>query len=412
MSSLKINKYKIALFIPGLGQDGSFFNDCIYKMTQLYNNVILYNNILNLNNFNIKDNKFYGTTNNSLFPSNDILKSYSLEISNIISLCINNPNKTILIRVTINNEIYSLNKDGSITYNPFDSIDNQVIKLNKIIGDILLLENKIKITLIGHSQGGLVNLKYATLYPNKISNLISISTPYTQVTVANYLKDIDYIFHLFNNCVNKNIGGISQYYKSYDERVNTLSDLTFYENLKNDWNKLPNRPKLTVIAGISAHLMTSKYFYFIVPFEINYRYPFDGLVLGREQIAIENATIYVLHDEGIECYENSNNFAGSCCTEFNILNHHECNHLLPYFDISDAIISSTLELIKKSINSDEIKFNEFPIVQAINEARENKECSNKDYIQYYNILANKYSHLNICKQNKTISIILGVLESA
>ncbi|MEG0994998.1 MAG: alpha/beta hydrolase [Bacilli bacterium] len=280
MSSILSKKYKVALFVSGLGSNEYFFDETIRKMkTEQPNLVIEYSGVIDMSDYNPNENQFYGLSNNSLMPSSKALTSFCSKIANIVSSAKENGNKVILVRTKLGTKIKGIN-EKKIVYSSYDSIDNQALKLKKIINEICRINPETEIYLIGHSQGGLVNLKTSTLVPEKIKNLISISTPYSPVTLAYLLREIEFVANIFDKSLIMKVEPND--YIDYEERIKTLSDLKYINNLKNEWNNLIIRPKLNVIAGISSHLMTSEYFIiFCIPFELNYRYPFDGLVLGR-----------------------------------------------------------------------------------------------------------------------------------
>lgn len=57
--------------------------------------------------------------------------------------------------------------------------------INKITNNVVQVNNsKVKINLIGHSRGGILNMMYATDYPYNVDGLFSIGTPYTGTSIA------------------------------------------------------------------------------------------------------------------------------------------------------------------------------------------------------------------------------------
>ena len=57
--------------------------------------------------------------------------------------------------------------------------------INKITYNVIeLTGNKVKINLIGHSRGGVLNMMYATDYPYNVDGLFSIGTPYIGTSIA------------------------------------------------------------------------------------------------------------------------------------------------------------------------------------------------------------------------------------
>ena len=58
-------------------------------------------------------------------------------------------------------------------------IDSQAEELNTIINGVKnVFGENIPIFLVGYSKGGLVNMRYVTLYPGVVKNVTSIGTPY------------------------------------------------------------------------------------------------------------------------------------------------------------------------------------------------------------------------------------------
>ena len=57
--------------------------------------------------------------------------------------------------------------------------------INKITYNVIeLTGSKVKINLIGHSRGGVLNMMYATDYPYNVDGLFSIGTPYIGTSIA------------------------------------------------------------------------------------------------------------------------------------------------------------------------------------------------------------------------------------
>lgn len=409
MSSVKKDVYRVVLFVGGLGCDGSFFNPTIKKLKNKGSRyVVEYSNMVNMDDFITSKGAFYGLNNGSLMKSTSLTENFNLEIDNIVKMAKGNPNKTVLVKTRLDETIRKVNSDKvTFDYIAYESIEAQKIKLKYIINAIKNLDSSIEIVLIGHSQGGLVNLETAVEIPEKITEMVSISTPYSSVAIAKGVCLLDTIANIVNSSIYKLIENDDEIIKRYDASVTVLGTPSYFDNLKAKWNSLTSRPKLTVIAGISAHLMTSVYLF---PFEVNHRYPFDCLVLGREQVDIENCTLHVLSKDGVTCYEDSDGFKKSCCTDLEFINEHDCDCTLPCFDISGAIFKSAVTELENLYNNKKfVALSELPVVKAVVEAKDGKPLSNEDYRPYYETVASEYSHLNIREAEKTIGILLGIL---
>jgi hypothetical protein len=102
MSSVKKDAYKVALFVGGLGCDGSFFDPMITKLKSYgYLYVIEYTKMLSMNDFITSKGTFYGLNNGSLMKSNSLVENYNLEIAKIVKMAKDNPNKTVLVRTQL-----------------------------------------------------------------------------------------------------------------------------------------------------------------------------------------------------------------------------------------------------------------------------------------------------------------------
>lgn len=410
MSSIKTNSYKVALFVGGLGSDGSFFDPTITKLKIFGSSfVVEYPTIVKMNDFNTEKDRFYGVKNGYLTQSSEALTEFNEKIAEIVQLSKDNPNKTVLVRTKLDYSIKGLDENNNIKYISYESIADQSKKLKYIINAIKNLDSSINIILIGHSQGGLVNLETAIDIPQKIAEVVSISTPYSPVSFAQVASFFDAIHSVFNTSIYEVIYNDVDVMHRYDARVTTLASSTYFNNLKQKWNDLSYRPDLTVIAGVSGHIMTS---FYIFPFEVNFRYPFDGLVLGKEQVEIDHCTLHVLHNDNVACYEESDGFQHSCCSQFGLINYHNCQCPLPCFDISAALhLSAFAEVANLFRQGNFIALEELPLVQAINEAIDGVPLTNQQYRSYYETIAGQYSHLKIREADKTVLLLLGKMIS-
>lgn len=95
--------------------------------------------------------------------------------------------------------ITNINNHIVVIYDASASVNDQVMDIaykeleyviNKITYDVVkTLNSKVRINLIGHSRGGLINMKYAIDYPYNVDSLVSLGTPYngTSITPLNSL---------------------------------------------------------------------------------------------------------------------------------------------------------------------------------------------------------------------------------
>ncbi len=141
--------------------------------------------------------------------------------------------------------------------NPIGRIDEQAEELNTIIQGIKdEFGEDIPLYLIGYSKGGLVNMRYVTIHPGVVKNVISIGTPYLNSFIQKVLSISDDIFGapLYftpnnNTAINQLIKFIRDYLDAYVSDEDLGSD-SFFEKLHKEWNDLPanKKPYYTCIA--------------------------------------------------------------------------------------------------------------------------------------------------------------------
>ena len=394
-------KAKIVLFCGGLGFDGTFFEKCINNMVKATSLVKSYHGIIDMKCYDSDYNDFCGISANSIMPTSEPLIEFNKTIAEIVDLAKNNIGKSILVMTKLDSFIKGI-KEGELEFKGYDSIDNQTNKLVKIIESIKNIDEEIEIILVGHSQGGLVNLKAATIIPNKIRDLISISTPYSTVYTA-YLLEVLRILLSTKNDLYELLDEENP--EEYKKRVGELADNSFFKKLKGAWNLLKHRPHLSVIIGVSAYLKDD--ISSVLPF-LDLLVPFDGLVCAYEQANIEHADRYILHNENSEFYHPKENDINSISL-INSFFFNKKNIKLPIIYHRNDLFRELLKALWDMIKGNSIDFKKNPISKAIEEAKEDKACSNLDYKHYYDMIANNYSHKNIVNQKETIGIILSII---
>ncbi len=82
-----------------------------------------------------------------------------------------------------------------------------------------------KINLIGHSRGSIINLKYATEYPDRVATMVGLGSPYNGAELAKIVYDL--------NLKNK-IGSLGNMFDS--EFVEEIANNNFMQGIRTDWN--------------------------------------------------------------------------------------------------------------------------------------------------------------------------------
>ena len=231
----------------------------------------------------------------------------------------------------------------------------------------------------------------------KIAKVISISTPYAPVFLADTLVFLDFLVKL---------GGTSAYelftskdhahfYQSCAEK---LASETYFNDLKARWNACGIRPELTVITS-TAGIMKSN---------ITKNQPFDGLVKLSEMTAISHANFIHLTDSNVPCYATQNYAQGTCSTTgFN----NTCNYNCTFTTLSlSGLIWDTIVSYAKDLMDGAINLEEPPAITAINAGYwQDSSLVPPGYENYYNVAAHNYNHNHIRKRTITASYLIALL---
>lgn len=397
------NKKTVLLYVPGLGSSINYFDNHMAKLAKKNNRVKIYPGEIEINyNNDIKNLGAQSLDNNTQV---DVMK-FSNDLSNLIDFIKKNEDNVILVKTHLS---LSYHKNSLLDY---DSISKQSTKLINFIKGIKQIDSDIKIKLVGHSLGGIINLKAGIEIPNLIEEIISISTPYKPVLFAKLLwliylpeSTINKFLELvklnkrinYTNAIFEMSDSSNEEKEKYYGIVSALSNKSFFDSLKRKWYSLKNKPKLSVITGVSAHFMTTIPILFL---EINNRYPFDGLVFGSEQTDIEATDKYILGNGAIECYNESKGYTNSCHKYFGLIENHVCNHKLPCLDIGSMLFN-----ILKNLSIE----NEKESLKAFIDGFYNKALENEKYKFYYKMTNSQYSHSHLQDADETIEIILAKL---
>ena len=417
MSSLVIKNQKtIVLFQGGLGDRGEGFEETIDLLSKKSSNMIKSNIFIDMKNFDINKNTFFGTDSSGYLSKQDnLVIEFNKKIANIVSLANNNLDKSILVRTSLSESIDSIS-NHEIIYFGFDSIRDQAAKLIYIINAIKDIDNSVRIILVGHSQGGLVNLEAATRIPNKIEKMISISTPYSPVYMAQKLIHINFIASIFNTDLFALLEEKPKMAQKYKDRVDDLSNASLFDDIKGRWNNLSKRPQLTIITGVSGHLVSFFPGTGIFSPSLS-KYSFDGLVTIEEQTAIDYASIVGLTNPKIACYTTKKYMEKRCY--FKQAFSSSCNKdcCLPSFDLDNTIISTLIETIVSFVaslvrgKSFDLDINNLSVVNDIMNGVNGKPISNPDNQKYYDVYRSDYSHQNLRYCDETIGKLIALFSA-
>ena len=425
MSSIITKKKTVVLFTPGLGAGGSFFNPTINNLSERPTKVVAYSDVIDMKDFQVSKNRFVKVdAKGYLVNDKDTLDTFTKQISAICTMANNNPNKSVLVRVDL--KTFPSFSSGNITHEEWDSVSNQASKLAFIVKAIKTNDSSINVILVGHSQGGLVNLETATRIPDKIKRLISISTPYREVLAADLLTIVLAAARYMESKASEDEGeenDLIKFAKTFmndilnvncQNRVSDLASEPFFSALHAKWNALSTRPPLTVITGTSGHLVT---------FDlgvIRTKQSFDGLVRTSEQKGVEHAKFINLADISIPCHVKKT-YTNDTCHD-SLLS--PCNYLcpLPNFGLGDILTKSTFMAFVKSIRDNDMNnfANNFgeeaqkiytAIEIGLGWCEDENAAVDPLYKNYHDIYASDYSHLFLPECDDTIGILLSEFDA-
>jgi len=412
MSSIITKKKTVVLLVPGLGQTHEFYDPTVKKLVTTSSKAVRFEHPINMQDFDVKINYFKGKNDDGYFSrSQKKFLEFNTLISDITTKSNLYKNRAIIVKVDL--EAYPYFANGEVEYGHYDSINNQASKLCYIIDAIKAMDETIDIILVGHSQGGLVNLETATRRPTKIKKLISISTPYRSVWIADLLT----LPLIFNRVIAKTMGydiieenltglGTGLENVNYQNRILDLSSEPFFVNLHARWMALTTRPQLTVITGTSGHLVTKDNGI------IRTKQSFDGLVRTYEQKGVAFAKYVNLTHTSVPCYLLKTVFNETC--HDSIIS--PCKYLcqLPNFGVAETLSRAAFESLYNAIKTGSMENmkNDFGAeiteVGAAIEAGLGRSQTFNDaaHQNYYDIYASDYSHFYLPQCNETIGTLL------
>ena len=305
-----------------------------------------------------------------------------------------------------------LNRGFKSNHN-LDSIESQKNKLIFIIDEIKKYSS-VELSLVGHSQGGLVNLEATIERSFSIKRVISISTPYAPVYLGEKLIFLDFFFQIGGESAYNLFCNDSKNIPAYKASVEKLCSSSYYSDLKNRWNNLSIKPPLTVITGTAGHLsiyipgISNPNYY--NPDTLN-KYPFDCLVRFYEQTNIQNARFIHLVDKNIPCYEEKGFAKATCYYQHGIYMSCKKTCNLSSISFTGTVIDALFDLISNAINGRNIHdFANYKVAVAIYAGLYRRPQNvPAGYMDYYNIFSNDYNHNYIRYNHETISHLLALL---
>lgn len=166
----------------------------------------------------------------------------------------------------------------------------KLIYLIKNIKEIM----DVDVILVGHSQGGLLNLIVATSIPTLIKDMISIVTPYRESFFGGLVKlGINLSKVLFYKNPLRLLTKKGRYneedIKKMEVGIRLLSNRQIYSKYRHLWANLKNKPHLYVVSSLAGLIKYS-----------NSKVYFDGILTLKEQNDIDAYQRIILLDPSIK----------------------------------------------------------------------------------------------------------------
>jgi hypothetical protein len=130
------------------------------------------------------------------YDENDVAISASTNSFKLRKLFVTTDSSGQLVYANNNyvSSITSVNNHVIVIYEASATDDDKIVNvayeelkfvINMVTYDVTKVKNsKVKINLIGHSRGGLINMKYAINYPYNVDSLFSMGTPYNGTKIS------------------------------------------------------------------------------------------------------------------------------------------------------------------------------------------------------------------------------------
>jgi pimeloyl-ACP methyl ester carboxylesterase len=389
-----INRKKgsIVLFQHGIFGNEDSFTEAIAKLVKQAPNrhIAFPDTFINMNSF-----KKMGYNNTYLFETPESQLEFNDTIKNIALFAKDHPNHNILVRTRLSG------------INKADSIQNQKEKLALIVRRLYDLIDGRPIVLVGHSQGGLVNMETALKCPSYIDKIISLNTPFSVNSIGRTFFPIATFCHRFGIPLNAGIDTFDFKDDDVYHALGTLVNFVYFADLKKRWESATNKPTAIALAGLAGVLTDKRY---------EYDSTFDGLVMVSDFQNIKVDKIHFFMEERPKCpdgwpeewfwdkdYTNRCTFCREKCV-FPKMSF--VNTLGKAADqILDALINDGINSI---LNGTKYEFKEIEIIKAINAGLNKTEYTGPEQT-VYKIYSSKYNHLHIQTNSEVLTFLSGLL---
>lgn len=196
-----------------------------------------------------------GNNFNGMFEIlNGIAGSTTISLSNVVLKASNINNPSVVSHLQNQAAIRKVSFFKTEFANDIGRVNDQVSELHQIITKIkLIFGADIPIFLVGHSKGGLVNMKYCITHPGVVQNITSIGTPYENSAIQFLCAISDDLL----SCAallqaDRRVGLILNALAILADQFLADEDLgspSFFATLKSSWRNLSQKPYITTIGA-------------------------------------------------------------------------------------------------------------------------------------------------------------------
>lgn len=164
------------------------------------------------------------------------------------------------------------------------------------------LKTRARIVLIGHSQGGVVNLLTAVRSKGMVDQIISINSPYSEVQPVKDAFTMIRLLHLgdeaFRNYFRQIIRGkiTDKQTKNLIENAKVYLTPNYLERLKKNFYKTKDRPRLSLVVSTCGVYNDSL---------LGWRRSYDGFIPVSSQMDVKYDDVTFLREHVLPCEKNS-----------------------------------------------------------------------------------------------------------
>lgn len=277
------------------------------------------------------------------------------------------------------------------------SVEEQALRLVYLIRHLYILSPDRPLVLVGHSQGGLVNLLASSYLDAMVDQVISINTPYRNVQAISEFFALYKRSDRASDALRKFLSNSVPNLTEESEEKLTAAGIRFTNNkmsneIKERFSNLTYPPRLDVICSISGIFNGSVF---------NWRRAYDGFITVYEMQDVDYDERHILSEKTLPCIKEERtvfNVYSRCLTchdcelvEFNFRSLiHDLRNKIPIPHLINSVLDGSFD--------------------AINNRGHNNELNIETYDIFYETYSGGYDHFHISENPLTAKKIIEILE--